>query len=106
MFGLVSPLFHPDILNSKKAGETGELGTPLVEQRPGCQGSAVVTLEQPLRAPGQAAWPEKKGTHLGHARLPGSRGKDSTMWLADTRVPAHPRNRILDPGVHLPSPHS
>lgn len=100
------PLFHPNILRRKKAGENGELGTPLVEQRPGCWSSVVVALEQPLHAPGQAAQPEKKGTHLGHARLPGNHSKDSVTWLADIRVPACPRNHVPNPGVHLPSPHS
>lgn len=79
---------------------------PLVGQRRGCRGSAVVAVEQPLRAPGQAVWLEKKRTHPGHARLPGSCSKDSAMWLADTRVLARPRNHVLVPGVHLPSPHS
>lgn len=100
------PLFLPDIPSSKKAGENGEPVAPLVEQRPGCWDSVVVALEQPLCAPGQAAWLEKKVTHQGHTRLPGSHSKDNVTWLADNRVPAHPRNRVPNPGVHLPSPHS
>lgn len=100
------PLFLPDIPSSKKAGENGELVAPLVEQRPSCWDSVVVALEQPLCAPGQAAWLEKKGTYQGHTRLPGSHSKDNMTWLADSRVPAHPRNRVPNPGVHLPSPHS
>lgn len=62
MFGFISHFFHPDILSSKKADETRELGTPLVEQRLSHQRSVVVALEHLLHVPGQTAWLEKKGT--------------------------------------------
>lgn len=97
------PLFHLDILSSKKAGRTRELGTSPVEQRSGCWESAVVALEELLHASGQAVL-EKKGTHLGQARLLRSHSKSGMTWLADARVPACPRNPVL--GLVCICPHS